>query len=285
VAQLLIGSGGVSAVDWSGWTPLHHAVHLDHEALAQLLVDNDASVSAVDKVGWTPLHLAANNGAVGTSQLLVDGGVDKGARDQSGNTALHIAARKDHAEVVKLLIRDTIDINEGNGNGLTALCLAISSGSLRIVQMLSESGANLNLFDRYYGCPLQIAVVNGHTDMVEILLRAGATEYVDEHGWCPTLCARESGNRKMIEMFPTTRVEDSSLTEFHQPTSWSNKHKWHRLALTNDGLDVRHHGGIANLVPFISSALLTLLHRGFSHWQNFRAGFSTSKPSYPSWRH
>jgi hypothetical protein len=151
-------------------------------------------------------------------------------------------------ELAQLLVDKGADASPVDEGVQTPLQTAVIWGFMEFAQLLIENGADPNIFDPYYGCPLQIALIHGRTDMAEILVRAGATEHVDEHGWTPTLCARESGHIKMLDLFPTACKEDSGLMDFHPPSSWSSKHKSHRLTLANGALDVIHNGGITKFL-------------------------------------
>ena len=70
VVLLLLGNGAdVTAKDYDGATPLHHAASEDQEAGVLLLIDRGAEVSAQDDDGSTPLHFAASHGRVAVVSL------------------------------------------------------------------------------------------------------------------------------------------------------------------------------------------------------------------------
>ncbi|MSQ27214.1 MAG: ankyrin repeat domain-containing protein [Dehalococcoidia bacterium] len=125
-----------------GWAPLHLAAHFGRKTVADALIAGGATVDArsTNDLGNTPLHAAIAGRQDAIAGLLLANDADIDAADRSGNTALHIAAHDDEPDIVKLLVIHGAEVNPRNAEGKTPSGLAAGLGHTRVVEMLYAYG-------------------------------------------------------------------------------------------------------------------------------------------------
>ncbi|XP_044761328.1 protein TANC2 isoform X3 [Coccinella septempunctata] len=149
--------------------PLHLCVKEGHWAIAEKLLQHQASIEQADKTGKTALMYAASEGFVGLIELLLD----KGA-----------------------------NIHKEDSDGLTAFCWALLRGRQLAVQCLIERGAKINHTDKMGRTPLDLAAYQGNSTTVQLLLDKGAIiEHVDINGMRPLDRAIGCRNVQVIHCF------------------------------------------------------------------------------------
>eukprot|EP00927_Polykrikos_kofoidii_P046168 TRINITY_DN40368_c0_g1_i1.p1 TRINITY_DN40368_c0_g1~~TRINITY_DN40368_c0_g1_i1.p1 ORF type:complete len:911 (-),score=110.67 TRINITY_DN40368_c0_g1_i1:418-3150(-) len=77
--------------NWPHFCPLHEAAFFQQLALAQFLLEENASVNTQNLEGMTPLHVAAKIGCVEVADILMRHGADSDMKDFSDRTALKVA--------------------------------------------------------------------------------------------------------------------------------------------------------------------------------------------------
>ncbi len=87
---------------YEGCTPLQLAVAGQAESAVALLLKAGAHPNLVDEAGWTPLHHAAHEGHRAIAKALILAGADVNALC-GDTTALGLARREGHADVAALL--------------------------------------------------------------------------------------------------------------------------------------------------------------------------------------
>ena len=123
----------VHARDFSGYTPLHHAVRPGGRELAELLIARGADVNARSNTGRTPLHAAAHvDRATDVARLLIAHGAEVNATNDEGEIPLHEAARWARVENVELLIAEGAEVNLKNQAGDTPLDAAIKQWAVQV---------------------------------------------------------------------------------------------------------------------------------------------------------
>lgn len=205
--RALLPQTDVNLPQEDGTTALHWAVHLDDEALADLLITAGARVQAANRYGMTPLALAATNGNAAVLERLLKAGADANGTIAQGETALMTAARGNRTEAVKVLLAHGANVNAHERfRGQTALMWAAARGNVAVTRMLVEAGAAVNAktpvvkrqhsndgadflksseiggqtgwqwsgVDPSAFSALMFAVRAGHTDVVRVLLDGGA---------------------------------------------------------------------------------------------------------------
>lgn len=104
-ARSAISRADANGVDADGWTSLHEAVYVRHEALVELLLGFAANVNAADAAGWTPLHLASFLGYDNIVRVLLKAGSSALAPDSEGRTPSDLASQSRHGRVAMMLSR------------------------------------------------------------------------------------------------------------------------------------------------------------------------------------
>jgi ankyrin repeat protein len=163
-------SSTINRTDGDGETPLHLAVALEANVVAQNLVHNGGDINAQNLEGFSPWHIATANGNLSVVRMflkqpaegldmnqlvspkedqhqsqLVTTSNGSSARDEQtayGATALHLAARNGHVEIVRRIISDARckELIE-DCSGMTEFHKACSYGQLEVVRLLIETSA------------------------------------------------------------------------------------------------------------------------------------------------
>lgn len=132
----------------NGLTPLFLAASNGHEALVELLLEQDGVVAdSKDNHCRTPLLWAAEKGhEVVVKLLLAKDDVDPDSKDRWGKTPLSWAAENGHETVVKLLLAmDGVDPDSKDTRGQTPLLCAVENGHEAVVKLLlAKDGADPN---------------------------------------------------------------------------------------------------------------------------------------------
>lgn len=105
VADVLIESDAtdVNMQNQHGETPIMLAVFKNREEAFEKLLKRGASVKK--ERGWTALHYAATEAHIGLLKRLIELGADVNAQTKAGVTALDMAARKPNREAVVTLLK------------------------------------------------------------------------------------------------------------------------------------------------------------------------------------
>jgi len=93
----------INAPDSHGWTPMHWAASMGHQAIVHALLQAGASANAPDAANWTPIFWAAFKGHDEAISMLLDHGADCFRADRNGWTALHWAISAHHEKCIDLL--------------------------------------------------------------------------------------------------------------------------------------------------------------------------------------
>ena len=165
---------GAEVNDWNtdSITPLHQALLLGNEAIAEVLLQNKANINASTADGWRPLHCAAKKGNESTVRLCLDHlhhGADIVARTTDGQTALHKAGKSGSVPTTKLLIERGADLEAQDNWGWRPLHTASAAGFKDIVELLIAEGADLEARDKEGRTMQACAAGSGHHALVEYL--------------------------------------------------------------------------------------------------------------------
>lgn len=96
--------------DYKERSLLSWAAENGHDAVLELLLSRDLSPNSIDQVYRTPISWAARGGHESTLVILLDKKVHPDWRDGAGRTPLSLAAEKGHEAVVKFLLNIDSDL-------------------------------------------------------------------------------------------------------------------------------------------------------------------------------
>lgn len=156
--------------------------------MVQLLIDFGANVNE-RHMETTPLHSAAKSGANAVARLLLENEADPDiASGFFETTPLHVATASGASTVTKLLFEYGADPDVASSAFGTPLVLAACSGLSTATRLLLENGADPNRTTAGGSRPLQVAACNNKAEVAHLLLRGGAT--VSSQCLCNRLGAR-----------------------------------------------------------------------------------------------
>jgi len=258
LAMLVEEIEDVSAKDFQGWTPLHHAADAGNKEVIVLLLSNGANIEAVDDQGRTALYYASDSPE--TIKFLVKHGANINARDKKGRTALHSAAaglgsrgttkwhraavnardndgstalqsgaRFDRRETVKWLVEHGADINARDNEGCTVLHLVQYNDNWEATKWLVAHGADINARDNEGRTVLHLAV-----SFAEYNNNWEATKWLVAHG--ADVNARDNEGRTVLHL----AVSFAEYNNNWEATKWLVAHGADVNARNNEGRTVLH---------------------------------------------
>lgn len=154
-----------------GWTALHWAVVRGDKERLRKLIQPQADVNVKDAAGSSPLHIAVMLNRQDLAEMLLEAGADV---DPS---TLVAAIWPGRGKFVKLLIERAEDINAPGADGLAPLHKAAMLWDWEIVDLLITAGADINVRTPDGSTPLHFATAK-HSDagkeITDLLMAAGA---------------------------------------------------------------------------------------------------------------
>ena len=157
-------------------TPLNWAIHHNHKAIVEVLLDHGAAVNGPRGAYMTPLQVACAEDWVdaGIVKLLIDHGADVVGMD--GSTLFTLAWNKSKVSgklgIVRLLIQAGADVNGADING--EMHRAAHDNNMKRMKLLIETGADPNIANARGQTPLHSAAWSSSVDVVNALLAAGS---------------------------------------------------------------------------------------------------------------
>lgn len=142
VKELLSSGADVNRANSVSLTPLHQALFLENESIAQVLIEHSAGITMATSDGWQPIHCAASKGMAGMVSLCLDRKADIAARTLDGQTALHKACKSGDVQTVQILLDLGADIEAQDEWGWRPLHTASAQGSQNIVEILLARNAD-----------------------------------------------------------------------------------------------------------------------------------------------
>jgi ankyrin repeat protein len=188
-----------------GSSALLWAAIYGQKGTAQKSLREGANAQATTDNGLTPLFLAASNGHEALVELLLEqDGVVADSKDNHCRTPLLWAAEKGHEVVVKLLLaKDDVDPDSKDRWGKTPLSWAAENGHETVVKLLlAKDDVDPDSKDERSQTPLSWAAENGHETVVKLLLAMDGVDpdSKDTRGQTPLLCAVENGHEAVVKL-------------------------------------------------------------------------------------
>ncbi|KAJ6783179.1 hypothetical protein PWT90_10047 [Aphanocladium album] len=252
VVHLLLDYGADGAVvDSARETPLHAAIHGEHQGVVEVLLNwNSVLVNSAASDLRTPLHLAATIGALGILKLLLEHNADVAVADDEGlspflaavqhnqiqaamalldggsevgnctkddiqSTALHLASRNGNTEMMKMLLDRGTDPSAVDANGWTPFAVAVNKNHVEAAKLLLANGVDVNAPDGQIKSPaLCEAARQGNIPMAKLLLKHGADmEGTDRIGYTALVRAANNGHVAMVRYLLNRGANNSHITK------------------------------------------------------------------------
>lgn len=172
VKELLSSGADVNRANSVSLTPLHQALFLENQSIAQLLIEHGASITVATSEGWQPLHCAASKGMAGMVSLCLGRKADVAARTLDGQTALHKGCKSGDVQTVQILLDLGANIEAQDEWGWRPLHTASAQGSQEIVELLLASNADREAWDKESRTIQDCAAMAGKHALVEYLRQA-----------------------------------------------------------------------------------------------------------------
>ena len=200
-ARHLVRTSAPDEKDGGGWTPLLWAASNGHEAVAKLLLENNAEVDIKGIQSQTPLVQAARHGHEAVIKLLLMNNANIDLQGPFNHTALTQAIEKGNEAVMKLLILNNANINLKGIFGHTPLSITARDGKEAAFKLLLMNNAKVNTGDYLSESPLSYAATYGYEVIVKLLLMNNAdVNSRDETGRTPLSNAAEKGREAVVKL-------------------------------------------------------------------------------------
>jgi len=159
------------------WSPLHVAVATGLKGIYSINTFSQF-LNLKDKIkGESPLHLAIRLKNECIADELITAGSLTLIENKLGETPLHYAVQQNVPELLKILCDKSIEprrlIETKDSNGNTALHIASRNGSLDCVKVLIENGSDIFSVGEL-GLPIHYALKYKHTDVLKLLVEQNA---------------------------------------------------------------------------------------------------------------
>ncbi|OBT58034.1 hypothetical protein VE04_01415 [Pseudogymnoascus sp. 24MN13] len=205
VAKLLLANNADINLKDTRWgqAPLSWAAENGQEAMVKLLVANNADIELkCTRYGWTPLVWAVVNGREAVVKFLLESGAEFNSQDNSNQTPLSWAAVKGHEAIFKLLLEKGADIDLKDDKTRAPLSYAAEYEHEAILKLLLVDSAEVNLKSTYLSrTPLLWAAPNGHVAVVKLLLLHNAeVDAEDNHNRTALSHAAERGHEALVKL-------------------------------------------------------------------------------------
>ncbi|XP_071178288.1 ankyrin-3-like [Mytilus edulis] len=209
VVQMLINNqADINKCRDTGVSPLLVACHQGHTEVIQMLINNKADINKFKVTGSSPLFIACQKGYIEVVQMLINNKADINKCRATGSSPLFVACQEGHTEVVQMLINNRADINRCKLTGSSPLFIACQKGHTELVQILINNKADVNKC-RYNGAsPLYIGCQKGHSEVVQILMNNKADiNKCDNDEVSPLYIACRQGHTELVEMLINNKAD------------------------------------------------------------------------------
>ncbi|KAL8670368.1 MAG: hypothetical protein Q9168_005095 [Polycauliona sp. 1 TL-2023] len=190
-----------------GESPLTLAASKGHENVVKLLVKHEADINFLDRRGRSPLILATAHGHEAVAELLLDKTSFDRLNGDLGRTVLSLAAENGLETVARLLLgkmippKQKLNLEVNYGDGKPPLMSAASCGHAAVAKLLLEKGASLNYQDAQQRTPMMVAAANGHEAVVKLFM-SNSADFDDKETQVirASDIAAEAGHQGVVDM-------------------------------------------------------------------------------------
>ena len=196
-AKILLQNGAdTNAKSHLNYTPLHYAVHEEMSVeVVQLMLAYKANPNTRSfRDQRTPLHDAMFMCKDPLAEILLQHGADPNARDANGQTLLHLEVKQlcgagteidevgvifrdsGSHEALQLLLRNGADTELVDDRGRTPLCVAIRRNNQDVVKALLNAGAKVGERSKNPKTPIGLAMSKRFNNILRLLLERAAME-------------------------------------------------------------------------------------------------------------
>jgi ankyrin repeat protein len=194
----------ITAADYRGNTPLHHAAASGHLAAASLLLASGAPPDDTNRNTWTPLHKAASAPHNAIISLLCSHGASVDSHSDEGFTPLHHVVLCGDPDIVpsavEILLNAGSSLHSTDSHGWSALHMAVKRADLNIVHTLLKHGANPNILNFDQQTPLTLAVMANLPEVVGVLLDYGGDPELHTGPSSLLFLSRSQGYTRVAEL-------------------------------------------------------------------------------------
>ncbi|KAI0984591.1 hypothetical protein GJ496_000186 [Pomphorhynchus laevis] len=245
--------------DSYGRTVLHSACLRcpgNNEILYMLANRNDVDVDSFDNEGMTPLHHAISLNYNDVALLLMNANakIDLRQDGESGNTALHYAAQVNNINAIVCLIEKGATIDSLNFRRQTPMYLATVEGNNEAASTLLSHGASPNITDSSGRDMLTVAMLKRNEPLVTMFRRVLIACQVAGQNKPDVIRAYEKSKRKRTKVQRQTAREIKSTSTSKGGLHDENKsdhlklkqHINQTMSMQSNGLYYHDNGGNAN---------------------------------------
>ncbi|KAK7927412.1 hypothetical protein PG985_004410 [Apiospora marii] len=220
---LELGHSDLSARDYDGKTPLHHAITGRRLNMVKFLLDHGANIDVADNLGNTALDIASRNGDAGVVELLL--GRARSFVNMSPQiayptnftltNAFFNACQSGSYATVRLLLRMNIPADLKR-DGIPALHQALTDGlspattgmekppheisRIRVLRLLLDAGVSPDVTDSKLQTCLHRAARRSESRVIRYLLSRGAdVSLCDQHGRTPLDYASQNADLEAMK--------------------------------------------------------------------------------------
>ncbi len=245
IERLLEAGASANKNTKDGKSPLHYAVRLGSEAIADMLLEHGAALNPRDKqlqtplfealqapdpvkmlnylfankadadipndAGRIPLHLAAESGSPEIIRRLLEDTGNPNRPDNKGYQPLHLAAEKNTVAAVQAVLFERVAVFSAVNDGDTCLHLAAArTDSTAVAEYLlkTEAAGLVNAVNLMGRSPLHLAVIRQHANLAQEIIDAGANVNMpDNTGATPLHEAAEVNSLKLAKLLITNGAD------------------------------------------------------------------------------
>jgi serine/threonine-protein phosphatase 6 regulatory ankyrin repeat subunit A len=190
-----------------------HDTVLKHEAVVNLIIENDEYLNIKDYKERSLLSWSAENGHDAVLELLLSRELSPNATDQLDRTPISWAAKGGHENTVIILLDKKVHPDWRDGAGRTPLSLAAEKGHETVVKLLLNIDGDLTT--QVYALPLDVkkkpaglySAPQGSSDNLDPNMTANSNfeqgvdfDSRDNSGQTPLLFAAKEGHAKVVSL-------------------------------------------------------------------------------------